>query len=257
MSSRPFPHLRFVVAFVLALAGAHGLAQSLAPPEFDVTLIDGESSSRTFGVFTAMLDVTAAGSRDSVDGDLPAADGQAVTDFVGITGGFYIGRLVSAGHADTFRLSLPSFDAIPAATLTPVENAFFNATDAPDCAVSATPDDVLVTSIALSIGFGSPGFIAVGFDGAQPTIVVERPLPDPSGFPEEGATLLSWTYAEAPVVVDFTGSDCNGFVVESVALEPGWNTLAWTFTNVVGRPPTATLDVVDAPDAIWLYTNWR
>lgn len=250
------PVRRSLIALVISLGvvlGGCATEPTVPTPDFQALLTDVSGANDVFGVGTLLIDVSSLGPV-STAGSVLAADTEAQlapADFVDAGNGLLFGDLVEAADGDTVDLVLPTVETIPAAALSPVEEAFVNATETPDCDVAATPSTASVTGVAFE-GFAFPGFFGFGVDGLLATVASEMSLDLGGTFPDEGDTVLSWAYADSAVVVDFVGLGCD-LVVQNVALAEGWNTLQWTFTNVADPTDTITLSVIDQPDAFNLF----
>jgi hypothetical protein len=232
-------NVALVASAALALAtlvacSSAGDGGGTARPSFDVTVADPDDSAPV------------ALSQTLVDGAALSTMTLTSQSFTEVEGGLWVGNSVDAGAGDTVTVTLPPEDEIPADALTTVEDAFLNATEAPDCSVQASSSSAEVSYNLFQL-LVVPGLVAFTPDGLTPTVLSDAALDvDATDPPSDGTRFYTWIYADSAVDVGFTGSDCNGNDAD-LSLEAGWNMAAW----VVGAGGTEfTLRDVAVPQQV-------
>lgn len=228
MERRPHPLLSLVAVSATLVLSACATAPTAATVSFDAVVVpgDGETAS-IFGVSFWMFDADVAFAPSR----LPAA--LAPADVVEIEPGIHVFDVTLAASGDTVALALPTEDEIPAGTMVPAADAFYNAVDGSDCTIVADPASAHASSVLFEF-VSLPGFVAVAAEGLGYVLATDDPIVGDPSPPTDGDAYYGWIFADAPVTISFGGSDCSGLVAPGLDLASGWNTLLFTYDSADG-----------------------
>jgi hypothetical protein len=252
------PGLGGALGLVLALAACAG--QSTPPPQ-GFTSVTGSVTGSTEGdpaLGAALLLGT---------GPELVKKGSVVEVYEG----FWLAGATLVDDDGGFQVQLPDGDDLPASLLVPASDLVFlpfASFDEP-CVLDTSNATTNVTAATLVEVFALPGIAMLTASGAALSIAT------PVEVDLEGATtlfdieLLTWVHADGAVdvatpsggCVETDGDDTIAFIVD-VALDAGWNQLAWSFDLEevgLGEALTVTLRNDDAAPvfvgATGLYLN--
>lgn len=239
---------RLVVALAGALATLVLAACSTgggvgANTTVDVRIVDPEGV-RPYAVSQIMAGASITSLATYDDGAAPSA--LAPAGFVEVQTGLWLGNTVDASAGATVEIALPNEDEIPSGTLANADQAFVNATVAPDCTVVASDPTVQLTTVLFE-SFAVPGLVAsAGVVGLAPVFLSDASFdPDAATLPD-GLRIYTWIHADGDVDVTFDGADCDGFDAD-VNLTSGWNVEAWVYdSGTTGW----TLSDAEAPETL-------
>ena len=159
--------------------------------------------------------------------------GAGLASVVAAGDGLYAGP-VTAVVDEEFTLLLPEAADLPAAVLALAGDALYNAGTVADCRVVADVPTAALTTFA--VGYGTvPGAYAVSAAvGLKVAFVSDAALDFEALTIAEllgGRTLYAWVHASEAVALTIEGAGCAGAtpagIAGGVALEPGWNQVAW------------------------------
>ncbi len=226
------------VLVAVALSGCSTDGGQSTGPTFDVRISDpGDTGPLALG----QVMFGQAAFTPSVDGAVSGA--LAPAELIEVETGAWIGNAVDAGAGDTVAITLPGEDDIPAGTYAHVEQAFLNATEAPDCQVNASTDAMV--SVTVFEFLSVPGLVAYTVDGLTGATLSDTPLDLTEPIPN-GTRLYTWIHSDGAVDVTFSGGDCSNLAAD-LRLEAGWNFAAWVYDDATS---TATLVDVEQPESM-------
>lgn len=193
---------------------------------FDVQVVDPDGANpfalSQVLVGTSALTVTIEEAASTSTAALTTAD------LVEVDTGLWLGNTVDAQAGATAQVVLPATDEIPAGALANVEQAFLNATNAPDCSVVASPASAVLTAVVFE-GFAAPGLVAMtGLGELAPVYLSDATVDSSATTAPDGLRIYTWIHSDSAVDVTFDGTDCDGFDAD-LSLATGWNTAAWVY----------------------------
>lgn len=195
-----------IVALVLAACGA--------PPPPAAPSADGEA----YAFDAAQPDVLAVGFA-MLEPTFLAVPVTALTE---VADGVWFGNFVPLTADDGFAVPLPDPADVPIATLVPLVAAFDNFVD-DGCVIDAAPVGAEATFTVFE-GLAAPGLVALTAEGSFLMAASDVAIDGGTSLGDFEGTFYSWLYADRDATL--TTSGCNH--AADLALEEGWNQLAWT-----------------------------
>lgn len=205
-----------LLALALAACGAPTTPPADGPATTDGSRYTREGNPEVLALAIGFPDATTA----TVTGDAVAP-----AEVSELYEGLFVGPF--AVEVDgAFAVEFPAADEMPAAALTPLDEAFFFNLSSVACAPTVEPLAAMATP-SIFLGFGIPGMVALTVEGPYITIASDVEIPDGTLLDDFAGSIYTWLFVDRDATL-VSGEACASYDVD-LDLAAGWNQIAWTF----------------------------
>lgn len=142
-----------------------------------------------------------------------------------------------------FAVEFPAADEMPAAALTPLDEAFSFNLSSVACAPTVEPLAAMATP-SVFLGFGIPGMVALTVEGPYITIASDVEIANGTDLNDFAGSIYTWLFVDRDATL-VSGEACTTYDVD-LDLAAGWNQIAWSF----GGTANFTARVVEPSDFV-------